>query len=73
MHNTTQKTDQKPWYKQFWPWFIMAIPACGVIAGITTVFIANSHAPIITNTHIERFGRIAKPALDTRHEQAADQ
>lgn len=29
-----------PWYKQFWPWFIIALPAAVVVAGITTVFIA---------------------------------
>ncbi len=29
-----------PWYRQFWPWFIMAFPASAVIAGIATVIIA---------------------------------
>lgn len=29
-----------PWYKQFWPWFIMALPASAVVAGIITIFIA---------------------------------
>lgn len=29
-----------PWYRQFWPWFLMALPASAVIAGICTVFIA---------------------------------
>ncbi len=32
--------DTKPWYKQFWPWFIIAFPASAVIAGIATVIIA---------------------------------
>ena len=32
--------DIDPWYKQFWPWFIIAFPASAVIAGIATVFIA---------------------------------
>lgn len=30
----------KPWYRQFWPWFIMALPASAVIAGLSTVYIA---------------------------------
>ncbi len=30
----------KPWYRQFWPWFIMALPASAVIAGIATLIIA---------------------------------
>jgi hypothetical protein len=33
-----------PWYRQFWPWFIMTPPLTGVIAGIATVFIA-AHDP----------------------------
>lgn len=32
--------SQKPWYRQFWPWFIMALPATAVVAGLTTVGIA---------------------------------
>jgi hypothetical protein len=31
---------QKPWYKQFWPWFLIALPLSSVIAGVTTVIIA---------------------------------
>ncbi|MDI1300423.1 MAG: FixH family protein [bacterium] len=30
----------KPWYRQFWPWFIMALPATAVVAGLSTVYIA---------------------------------
>ncbi|MGA7802757.1 MAG: FixH family protein [Gammaproteobacteria bacterium] len=30
----------QPWYRQFWPWFIMALPASAVIAGIATLVIA---------------------------------
>ncbi|NNF95784.1 MAG: FixH family protein [Halobacteria archaeon] len=29
-----------PWYKQFWPWFLMALPASAVVAGIVTIVIA---------------------------------
>lgn len=29
-----------PWYRQFWPWFLMALPASAVIASLYTVFIA---------------------------------
>jgi len=34
------QTHATPWYRQFWPWFLMALPASAVIAGITTVIIA---------------------------------
>lgn len=33
-----------PWYKQFWPWFIIALPATVVVAGISMVFVAFKHA-----------------------------
>ena len=35
-----EDTDTSPWYKQFWPWFVFAIPAISVIAGISLLIIA---------------------------------
>ena len=35
-----KREDTKPWYRQFWPWFIIALPASAVIAGLTTVWIS---------------------------------
>jgi len=32
--------DTEPWYRQFWPWFIMALPATAVVAGLITLYIA---------------------------------
>jgi len=34
------REDTKPWYRQFWPWFIISLPATAVIAGLTTLWIA---------------------------------
>jgi len=31
-----------PWYKQFWPWFIIALPASAVVAGFITLWLAIS-------------------------------
>jgi hypothetical protein len=36
--------DSEPWYRQFWPWFLIALPGTVVIAGFTTLYIANRHA-----------------------------
>ena len=33
--------DVGPWYRQFWPWFLFGLPGVAVVAGITTVIIAN--------------------------------
>ncbi|MFT6955288.1 MAG: hypothetical protein ACJAYC_000281 [Halieaceae bacterium] len=35
---------EPPWYRQFWPWFIMALPVSVVVAGLVTFYIANRHA-----------------------------
>ena len=34
------REDTKPWYRQFWPWFIIALPASAVVAGFVTLWIA---------------------------------
>lgn len=30
----------KPWYTQSWPWFLIALPATAVIAGVITLWLA---------------------------------
>ncbi len=34
--------DIQPWYKQFWPWFIIALLATAVVASLNMVFLAFS-------------------------------
>jgi hypothetical protein len=36
--------DTRVWYRQFWPWFLIILPASVVVAGISTAFIASRHA-----------------------------
>lgn len=48
MTNERKKTDpvsieNLPWYKQFWPWFIIALPASVVIASFFTLWLAISN------------------------------
>ena len=33
-------TDTQPWYRQFWPWFLIALPASAVVASLYTVSLA---------------------------------
>jgi hypothetical protein len=35
-----EREDIDPWYRQFWPWFIIALPASAVVAGLYTLWIA---------------------------------
>lgn len=32
-----------PWYRQFWPWFIIALPTSAVIASFISLWLAISH------------------------------
>ena len=34
------REDTEPWYKQFWPWFLIALPASVVVASIVTINLA---------------------------------
>lgn len=42
MNPNTEPTVEavRPWYRQFWPWFLIALPATSVVAGLTTLAIA---------------------------------
>jgi hypothetical protein len=44
-----EQRDQRPWYRQFWPWFLIALPMIAVIGGIVTLIIAvRSSDPLVT-------------------------
>ncbi len=32
--------DKQPWYKQFWPWFLISIPLASIIGGISMIIIS---------------------------------
>jgi len=36
--------DTQPWYRQFWPWFLIALPGCVVVAALSTAYVASRHA-----------------------------
>ena len=35
-----EREDTDPWYRQFWPWFIIALPTFAVVAGFYTLWLA---------------------------------
>lgn len=55
MNNNLTNTDKKPWFKQFWPWFLISLPASVVIASMFTISLAIENAPVITQTNIGKF------------------
>lgn len=32
--------ENTPWYRQFWPWFLIAIPAISMVAGVTMIVLS---------------------------------
>ena len=44
--------DSKPWYRYFWPWFVIGLLASSVSASLYSVYLAVSTAePVLTETH----------------------
>ncbi len=44
MSTHVDRSQPRPWFKQFWPWFLIALPATAVVGGIATLIIA-AHDP----------------------------
>lgn len=42
MSNTEAAPIEQAWFRQFWPWFIISIPAATVVACMYTIFLAVS-------------------------------
>ena len=35
-----EELDSKPWYRQFWPWFLICLPGAAVVASLYTLSLA---------------------------------
>ena len=46
----------QPWYRQFWPWFLIALPAAAVCASLYTLYLAASNAPSLVVDDYARIG-----------------
>jgi hypothetical protein len=55
----------RPWYRQFWPWFVLAPLIATVIGGFATLIIAGSPPALV----VDDFGQIA---LAVEQDQARD-
>ncbi|MBT0586322.1 FixH family protein [Alteromonas oceanisediminis] len=62
----------RPWYKQFWPWFLIAIPLSSFIVGFTVLHLAiNSSDSLVVDDYYKE-GRTINARLD-KIEQARQQ
>lgn len=63
--------QDEPWYKQFWPWFIIALPASAVIASFITLWIAiaNPDGMVVTGNEYQRVNSGLKAQVMTQDKQ----
>jgi len=48
------RQDTKPWYRHFWPWFIIALLGSGVSASLYTVYLAMTTAEPVLQEYLEK-------------------
>lgn len=64
----TASAGSAPWYRQFWPWFVISLPASAVIAGLTTVWIAVTHQQDLVQDSWYKDGMAINQHLDRQRE-----
>ena len=64
--------DTLPWYRQFWPWFLITLPASVVVAGLSTWYIADRHADDLVVDDYYKNGLAINRQLEKK-QRAADQ
>ncbi|MEY6433860.1 FixH family protein [Thioalkalicoccus limnaeus] len=63
--NAAEPAETTPWYRQFWPWFLIAPPAVAVVGGLATLWLAlSSPNPLV----VDDYSRIAR-AIEKRLER----
>ncbi len=53
---SNERQSPTPWYRQFWPWFLIALPACVVVASLVTVYIAVDNADSLVDDNYYKEG-----------------
>jgi len=64
------REDSQPWYRQFWPWFLIALPASVVVASMFTINLAiESNDGLVTDDYYKEGLAINKDAarVETAH------
>ncbi|WP_116365181.1 FixH family protein [Parahaliea mediterranea] len=64
-------TPAPPWYRQFWPWFLIALPACAVLASLWTLVIAHTGADDLVVDEYYKDGLAINRELEKRQQAEA--
>ena len=66
-----QREDTQPWYRQFWPWFLILLPGTAVVAGFYTLYLAAStHDSLVVNSSDFSIGQ-AKDSIEAAEKNAS--
>lgn len=71
MNKHLPREDSEPWFRQFWPWFLIMLPASVVVGGITMIVIANKGADDLVVDEYYKNGLAINRKLEKK-ERAAD-
>ena len=63
--------DTKPWYKQFWPWALMVMPATAVVAGLYTYSLAASGSSGLVVDDYYKAGKAINRSMEKSQKAAA--
>lgn len=67
MSKRLPREDELPWYRQFWPWFLILMPTVVVVAALATLFVANRHADDLVVDEYYRDGLAINRQLEKQH------
>lgn len=67
----THNEQQIPWYRQFWPWFLILLPATAVVASLSTLYIASTGADDLVVDDYYKDGLAINRQLEKQQEARA--
>jgi hypothetical protein len=62
--------DVEPWFRQFWPWFLIVLPASVVVASLVTLYIANRGADDLVVDEYYQVGLAINRQLERKQQSA---
>ncbi len=62
--------DTKPWYKQLWPWILIAIPVITALKAVHTIVVMQQHSPDLVVDDYYKAGRAINMQLAKYREAA---
>ncbi|MEE2979743.1 MAG: FixH family protein [Pseudomonadota bacterium] len=68
MHATQTSAPARPWWREPWPWLLMAGPFAAMIGCGVTIWLATSHPDAAIHDNVVRRGLVVeKPAAAPAH------